>query len=148
LLPEGAEVILCGVSECLCGLNALFSTIVVRPIRQRKEMLMLDDPERTTRLLATLKAAAPFEVELTERLVKCLRDQGDVFPTRQIVSDLSYAGDEGGIVCHMLPSKEDGGALVVSLTQVNVQQSLPFAAAIADYQKHRVKKLKKQGHVN
>ena len=68
--------------------------------------------------------------------------------TRHIVSDLSYAGDEGGIVCHMLPSEEGEGALVVSLTQVHVPRSLPFAAAVADYQKHRVKKLKKQGRVN
>jgi hypothetical protein len=90
------------------------------PIRQRKEMLMLDHPEKTAGLLATLKAAAPFEVELTERLVKYLHAQGDVIQTRHIVSGLSYAGDEGGIVCHMLPSKEGGGALVVSLTQVHV----------------------------
>jgi len=127
---------------------ALFSTFGVCSIRQRKEMLMLDHPEKTTRLLATLKAAAPFEVELTERLVKYLRAQGDVIQTRYMVSDLSYAGDEGGIVCHMLPSKEGGGALVVSLTQVHVPRSLSFAAAVADYQKHRVKKLKKQGRVN
>jgi hypothetical protein len=120
------------------------------PIRQSKETLMLDHPEKTTRLLAALKAAAPFEVELTGRLVKYLRVQGDALTdqTRRIVSDLSYAGDEGGIVCHMLPSKEGGSALVVSLTQVHVLRSLPFAAAVADYQKHRVKKLKKQGRVN
>jgi hypothetical protein len=36
-------------------------------------------------------------------------------------------------------------ALVVSLTQVRVPRSMPFAAAIADYHNHRVKKLKKQG---
>jgi hypothetical protein len=41
-------------------------------------MLMLDHPEKTTRLLAALKAAAPFEVQLTERLVKYLRAQDDV----------------------------------------------------------------------
>jgi hypothetical protein len=119
-------------------------------IRQQKEMLMLDHPEKTTRLLVTLKAAAPFEVELTERLIKYLHTQGDVMAdqARYIVSDLSYAGDEGGIVCHMLPSKEGKGALVVSLTQVHVPRSLPFAAVVADYQKHRVKKLKKQGRVN
>jgi hypothetical protein len=113
-------------------------------------MQMLDHPEKTAWLLAELKAAAPFEVELTERLVKYLGAQGDAMAdqTHQIVSDLSYAGDEGGIVCHMLPSEEGEGALVVSLTQVHVQRSWPFAAAVADYQKHRVKKLKKQGRAN
>jgi hypothetical protein len=110
---------------------------------------MLDHPEKTTWLLAALKAAAPFEVKLKERLIKYLRLHGDVLAdhTRHVVSDLSYAGDEGGIVCHMLPFQEGGGALVVSLTQVHVPRPFPFAVAVADYQKHRVKKLKKQGCV-
>ena len=34
---------------------------------------MLDNPEKTTKLLAALKAAVPFEVELTEQVVKQLR---------------------------------------------------------------------------
>jgi hypothetical protein len=34
---------------------------------------MLDHPDKTTKLLAALKAAVPFEVELTEWLVKQLR---------------------------------------------------------------------------
>jgi hypothetical protein len=60
------------------------------------------------------------------------------------VSELSYAGDEGGIVCHIVPP-EKREALVVSLTHVRVPRSMPLAAAVVDYQKHRVKKLKKQG---
>jgi hypothetical protein len=101
---------------------------------------MLDHPDKTTKLLAALKTAVPFEVELTEWLVKQLRaDQ-----KHQTVSDLSYAGDQGGIVCHIVPPKKQE-VLVVSLTQVHVPRAMPLAAAIADYQKHRVKKLKKQG---
>jgi hypothetical protein len=64
--------------------------------------------------------------------------------TRQKVSDLSYAGDEGGIVCHIFPPGKHE-ALIMSLTYVRVPRSMPLAAAVADYQKHRVKKLKKQG---
>jgi hypothetical protein len=60
------------------------------------------------------------------------------------VSELSYAGDEGGIVCHIVPP-EKREALVVSLTHIRVPRSMPLAAAIVDYQKHRVKKLKKTG---
>ena len=107
---------------------------------------MIDNPEKTARLLAALKAAVPFEVELTERLVEHMRNQNvpGADKAHQTVSDLSYAGDEGGIVCHMIPS-EDEGALVVSLTQVRAPRSMPLAAEVAAYQKHRVKKLKKQG---
>jgi hypothetical protein len=108
--------------------------------------LMIDNPEKTARLLAALKAAVPFEVELTERLVKHLRAQHDAAAdkTHHTVSNLSYAGDEGGIVCHMV-HLEGREALVVSLTQVRVPRSMPLAAEVAAYQKHRVKKLKKQG---
>jgi hypothetical protein len=65
-------------------------------------------------------------------------------PTRQLVSDLSYAGDEGGIVCHIVPEGKPE-ALIMSLTHVRVPRTNPLAAAVLDYQKHRIKKLKKQG---
>jgi hypothetical protein len=107
---------------------------------------MLDHPEKTPKLLAALKAAVPFEVELTERLVNQLRAQLHAGANQKhyTVSDLSYAGDEGGIVCHIVPP-EKREALVVSLTHLHVPRTMPLAAAVADYQKHRVKKLKKQG---
>jgi hypothetical protein len=109
-------------------------------------MPMLDHPENTARLLSALKAALPFKVELVPSLVNYVREQHVAIAdqTQHIVSDLSYAGDEGGIVCHIV-RPEDQGALVVSLTQVRVPRTMPIAAAVADYHNHRVKKLKKQG---
>jgi hypothetical protein len=106
---------------------------------------MLDNPDKTARLLVALKAAAPFEVELTPPAVKLL--QADKVAAadqpRQIVSDLSYLGDEGGIMCHIArPDSE--GRIIISLTHVRMPGSMPLARAVADYQKHRVKKLKKQ----
>src|SRR5437868_13110127 len=110
---------------------------------------MLDHPEKTARLLAALKAAAPFEVELAPPLFEYLQAEGiadaDRTHMRHVDWDLSYAGDEGGILCHLSRSEETGRALVVSLTHVRVPRSMPLAAAVLDYQKHRVKKLKKQG---
>jgi len=108
---------------------------------------MLDHPEKTARLLAALKAAAPFEVELASSLIEYLQAENvaDADRSHHVASDFSYAGDEGGIVCHLARSEETGRALVVSLTHVRVPRSMPLAAAVLDYQKHRVKKLKKQG---
>ncbi len=107
---------------------------------------MLDDPEKTSRLLAALKGAAPFKAALTPEVVLHLRGKqvASAVQAQQTVADLSYAGDEGGIVCHLAPSDGEA-ALFVSLTHVRVPRSLPFAAAVLQYQKHRVKKLKKQG---
>ena len=107
---------------------------------------MLDDPEKTPRLVAALEAALPFEVHLTPPLARLLREERVVLPAgeRQTVSAVSYLGDEGGIVCHIVPP--DGGkAAIVSLTHVRVPPSMPLAAEVLRYQKHRVKKLRQQG---
>ena len=107
---------------------------------------MLDKPEKTRALLAALKTALPFEVDLTPEVVATLAAQQAALAVkpRQIVSDVSYAGDEGGIMCHLLP-EEGRDAIFISLTHVRVHRALPFAPAVIYYQKHRVKKLKKQG---
>ena len=107
---------------------------------------MLDNPEKTARLIAALKAAVPFEINLTPEVVKQLQAENGANPVQahRTVSHLSYAGDEGGIVCHIVPLDEQQ-ALVISLTHVRVPRSMPLAQAVADYQKHRVKKLKRQG---
>jgi hypothetical protein len=107
---------------------------------------MLDHPEKTARLLAELKVAAPFKVLLTPQLAAHLRAEHVAVAAEHTVSDLSYAGDEGGIVCHLAPS-DAGAALVVSLTHVSVPRSMPLSSAVLRYQKHRVKKLKKQGQL-
>jgi hypothetical protein len=111
-----------------------------------REASMLDNPEKTTRLLTALKAAVPFEVELLPPVIKHLQSENLTItnPTHQLVSDLSYAGDEGGIVCHIV-SERQREALIMSLTHVRVPRTNRLAAAVVDYQKHRIKKLKKQG---
>src|SRR3954454_6236756 len=108
--------------------------------------LMLDDPGKTSRLLAALEAALPFEVHLTPPLARLLRERRGVLLAgdRQTVSALSYLGDAGGIVCHIVPP--DGGEVAfVSLTHVRVPPSMPLAAEVLRYQKDRVKKLRKRG---
>jgi DNA-binding MurR/RpiR family transcriptional regulator len=88
----------------------------------------------------------PFEVELTPPLITHLQAQhiAESVKPRRIVAQISYAGDERGIVRH-LQSDEGGNTVVVSLTHLRLHRSLPFAAAVLDYRKHRVKNLKKQG---
>ena len=95
--------------------------------------------------MATLDAAVPFEVVVMPDLIEyCARQQRPfVVKPVETVSKISYLGDAGGIVCHIQP--DDGeSAVVVLLTHVRVPRSLPFAAAVIDYQKHRVKKLRRQ----
>jgi hypothetical protein len=106
---------------------------------------VLDEPKKTAELIAVLQAAVPFKVSLTPWLIRHLRaEHADIADEEEhVVRDLSYAGDEGGIVCH-LAATSTAAALVVSLTHILASHSLPFAAAVRQYQKHRIKKLKKQ----
>jgi hypothetical protein len=106
---------------------------------------MLDHPGKTKELLALLKAGLPFEVELAPPVIKQLRDDGAAVADKSlyIVLDVSYVGDEGGIVCRIAP-EQGGGAIVISLTYVRMPRLTPLATAILSYQKRRLKKLKKQ----
>jgi hypothetical protein len=107
---------------------------------------MLDKLEKTHELMEILDAAVPFEVGLMPDLIDHLARQQNpvVIKSSETVSKVSYSGDIGGIMCHILPEDAES-VVVVSLTHVRVLRKLPFAAAVLDYQKHRVKKLKKQG---
>jgi hypothetical protein len=106
---------------------------------------MLDKLEKTYELMAILEAAVPFEVALLPDLIDNLARQQKPVVVKPIetVSGLSYLGDVGGITCHILPEDAES-VVVVSLTHVRVRHTLPFAAAVRDYQKHRVKKLRRQ----
>jgi hypothetical protein len=111
-------------------------------------MTMLDKPEKTRELVTELMAALPFEVELTPELIQLLRTQQPaiVVEPQQIVSKISYAGDEGGILCHIRP-KETENAIIISITHVRMDRKQPLGAAVFDYQKHRVKLLEKQSRI-
>ncbi len=106
---------------------------------------MLDRTEKTEALLNAMMDAVPFEVSLMPELIDDLARQQKPVAVKLVerVSDVSYLGDSAGIVCHIQPADSDS-VVVVSLTHVRVPRTLPFATAAHAYQKHRVKKLKKQ----
>ena len=108
---------------------------------------MLDKSEKTRDLIAILEAALPFEVALMPELIEQLARQEKpvVLKPIETVSKISYLGDMGGIVCCVQPEDTES-MIVVSLTHVRVSRKLPFATAVLDYQKHRVKKLRRQGY--
>ena len=105
---------------------------------------MIDKPEKTRQLIARLTAALPFEADLNAELMATLKQSPScgALERRQIVSNLSYLGDEGGIMCHIQPPNE-ANPIVTSITYIRVPAYLPFALDVVDYQKHRVKKLRK-----
>ena len=102
---------------------------------------MIDDPRKTSELIAALQNAAPFAVDLSSQLVAALKTKSANFDaaSQYSVTEVSYAGDAGGITC-CIESPADGDAIVVSLTHLIVRKPLPFSEPVAAYQKHRVKK--------
>jgi hypothetical protein len=108
---------------------------------------MIDNPEKTAQLLTALKAAVPFQVAVMPNLInRLVRQQKPVVvKSTETVSDVSYLGDEGGIVCHIQPEDAEN-VIILSLTHVQVPRSMPLAPAVFNYQKHRAKKLRKQGY--
>jgi hypothetical protein len=106
---------------------------------------MLDKPDKTARLIAMLKAAVPFEVELIASTLARMRERSPDVPigAKETVFEVTYEPSHGGIICLIRPNGTDN-LVATSLTHVRVHPSAPFARSVADYQKHRVKKIRQK----
>jgi hypothetical protein len=82
---------------------------------------MIDNPQQVERLLARLQAALPVPARLTPEAAATLQAQnaaaGKILPVCSITW-LSYAGDEGGIVCGLDFGHETEPAVVTSITHL------------------------------
>ena len=128
--------------------NATDVIRIASSVNEPTRTIMLDNPEKTSELITELKAALPFEVELTPEVIESLRMGKSklVVKSLQIVSDVSYLGDEGGIMCHIIPEEASGNAIVISIAHVRMHRKQLLTKPVFDYQKHRVKKLRKRGN--
>lgn len=107
-------------------------------------MTMIDHPEQVERLMERLGTALPIPAHLTPEVQLTLRQQrGVTMPADCRVTWISYAGDEGGIVCR-LEAPETAEAVFASITHLRFDPRLPFTREIVAYQKHRVKRLRIQ----
>ena len=108
-------------------------------------MTMIDNPEQVERLLERLGAALPVPARLTPEVQMTLRQQrGVTMPTDCTVTWISYAGDEGGIVCRLEAPAETARRCLPPSRHLRFDPRLPFTREIVAYQKHRVKRLRIQ----
>jgi hypothetical protein len=107
---------------------------------------MIDNPDQAERLLNRLQAALPLPARVTPELAAMLQAQNPAsdMPLTCLITWVSYAGDEGGIVCQLDFGPEIENAAFVSITHLRFDVRLPLARDIAAYQKHRVKRLRRQ----
>jgi hypothetical protein len=106
---------------------------------------MLDKLDKTARLMAMLKAAVPFEVELLPSTLARMRERSPhvTIGAKETAFEVTYEPSHGGIVCLIRPNGTNN-LVATSLTHVRVHPSAPFASAVADYQKYRAKKIRQK----
>ena len=106
-----------------------------------------DNPDLTDRLLSSLELALPLRTRLPQRLRLSLREQSPhaEIPPECWIVDVTYAGDSGGLFCHLDCGRDPAAPVfVVSLTHLEFDPRLPEARLIKAYQKHRIKRLRWQ----
>ena len=109
---------------------------------------MIDNPYQVADLIEKIERALPLPAIVTPYLADSLRKQSPQTPvTRDCqVVWISNLGDEGGIVCKLAMQSETDGKMVflTSITHLAFHPRHPLTREITAYQKHRVKKLRRQ----
>lgn len=110
-------------------------------------MASIDNPDQVERLLAKLNEALPLPAVVTPYLAGALQTRAPDHPLPRTcsVTSVTYAGDEGGVVCRLEFGPEYAGdAVFTSITHLGFDARLPVARDIAVYQKRRIKQLRAQ----
>ena len=109
---------------------------------------MIDNPAQVEQLIAKLRAALPLSATVSPPLLARLQEQVPdlALPPRCQITEIYYAGDEGGILCKLDFGTEDADPVFfVSITHLTFDRRLPLVREIAAYQKHRIKRLRRSG---
>ncbi|MFL4996282.1 MAG: hypothetical protein ACJ8DF_06190 [Microvirga sp.] len=112
---------------------------------------MIDDPEKTDRLVAELKASLPVETRLSQILRRAIVKQTPdlAVPDSCNVVSIFYTGEEGGIVCGLdIGGPDTKTPYIVSITHLSFDRRMSLFRQIDAYQRHRIKKLKQQSGRN
>src|SRR5260370_41173776 len=110
---------------------------------------MIDEPEKTSRLVEELKASLPIETRLSQTLDQTFAKQSPdlVIPASCSVVSIFCAGEEGGIVCGLnIGGPEIKAQHFVSIPHLGFDRHTPLFRQIDSYQRHRIKKLKQQSN--
>ena len=106
---------------------------------------MIDNPDQVERLFNRLEAALPLPARFTPELAAMLQAQNEAssIPSTCSIIWIRNIGDEGGIVCQLKFAPALENEAFVSLTHLRFDARLPLAREITAYQKHRVKRLRR-----
>lgn len=106
---------------------------------------MIDNPAPVGLLLGRLQAALPLVLGISPPLAVTIQEQapGTTVPRGCQVTRVSYAGNEGSIMCRLeLSGGSSNKQFFASLTHLVIRPGTPLTREITAYQKHRRKRLR------
>lgn len=112
---------------------------------------MIENQEKTKQLITAMAEGPVLTAKLSPELKAVMRkkDPTAVVPDTCTIGDIIYTGEEGGITCKLDFGQENEKAVfLASITHLIFDRRCPLYRQINAYQKHRVKKLKKQAGYN
>jgi hypothetical protein len=107
---------------------------------------VIDNQDQVERLLRKLTEVLPLPALATPALMADLRERSSAAKITLDckVTEVIYAGDEGGIMCHLtFDEEEKEEVFFVSITHLVFDRRLPAAREIAAYQRHRIKRIRR-----
>ena len=107
---------------------------------------VIDNQDQVERLLRKLTEALPLSALASPALLADLRGRSSIAKITLDcrVTEVIYAGDEGGIMCHLtFDEEEKDEVFLVSITHLAFDRRLPIAREISAYQKHRIKRIRR-----
>lgn len=108
---------------------------------------MIDDPTKAKQLLNEMRDALPLAARPTPELIHLLRQRNPHLKLPKIcpIVEVFYMGDEGGVCCRLgYGEQEQEEPVITSITHLAFDKRCPVFRQIDAYQRHRIKKLKKQ----
>lgn len=108
---------------------------------------MIDNQEKTMQLMTAMAEVPVLAARLSPELKAIMRkkDPAAVVPDTCTIGEIIYTGEEGGITCKLdFGLKNESAIFLASITNLIFDRRCPLYRQITAYQKHRIKKLKKQ----
>ncbi len=107
---------------------------------------MIDDLRTVESLMERIRADLPMRAHVSRDVLRTLRREAPAasFSHRCDVTDIHYAGDEGGILCSLdFDDHASKAVYIASITHVPFERRNPLWRDIERYKKHRVKRLRR-----
>ncbi|WP_281708494.1 hypothetical protein [Phaeobacter italicus] len=108
---------------------------------------MIDHQDKTMWLINAMAEAPALTARMSPELKAMVRkkEPATVLPDTCTIQDIIYTGEEGGITCKLGFGQENETTVILaSITHLIFDRRCPLHRQITAYQKHRVKKIKKQ----